>query len=79
MPFDEFVDRYSRASGLEVDRRRLDYYRILNATQVYASVSASAGRVVRLGKTHQDIVLVHVQAVGAIVMDELRELLERIA
>ncbi len=79
VPFDEFVDRYSHASGLEVDRRRLDYYRILNAAQVYASVSASAGRVVRLGKTHQDIVLVHVQAVGAMVMDELRELLERAA
>ena len=51
VPIEEFYDRYSKASGLEVDPGRLEFYRILNCFQIIASAAGTATRVARLGKS----------------------------
>lgn len=75
IPIEEFYAAYEEHSGLTVDQERLDYFRILNCYSMIVSALASAYRVTRLGKSHQDIVLTRVEGVVPIVTGELRELL----
>ncbi|MGO4836288.1 phosphotransferase family protein [Rhizobiaceae sp. 2RAB30] len=76
VPRDEFYDRYTEASGLTVDPVRLEYYRILNCFQIIASVTATATRVARLGKSHQDVMLTRVKGMESITGLELVRLLK---
>ncbi|BCH23421.1 hypothetical protein MesoLjLc_31330 [Mesorhizobium sp. L-8-10] len=76
VPHDEFYDRYTEASGLSVDPARLEYYRILNCFQIIASVTATATRVARLGKSHQDVMLTRVKGMESITGLELVRLLK---
>ncbi len=79
VPLDEFYDWYEEETGLAVDPARLDFYRILNCFQIIVSTRATAPRIVRLGKSHQDIVLSRVEGLTPIVAEEMRTLLlERI-
>lgn len=76
VPLDEFYARYEEASGLAVDRDALAFYRILNCYQIVVSTLATAYRVARLGKSHQDILLARVKGEVPIVVGELRQLLK---
>lgn len=76
VPAEEFYDRYSALSGLSVDRERLEYYRILNCFQIIASVAATATRVARLGKSHQDVLLTRVKGMEPVTAAELVRLLK---
>ena len=76
IPLDEFYDRYMAISGLSVDPARLEYYRILNCFQIIASVTATATRVARLGKSHQDIMLTRVKGMESITGLELLRLMK---
>ena len=78
VPLDTFYEEYERRSGLTVDPERLRWYRVLNAYQVIASTLGTAYRVVRLGKTHQDILLARVEGVWPTVAAELATLLEEV-
>lgn len=73
---DEFYERYTERSGLSVDRRRLEYYRVLNCFQIIASVAATATRVASLGKSHQDILLTRVKAMEPVTAAELARLMK---
>ncbi|WP_433503048.1 phosphotransferase family protein [Pseudonocardia halophobica] len=75
VPEDEFYDTYERLSGLRVDAERLVFHRVLNAYALVVSALASAQRVARLGRSHQDIVLARVEGVVPVVLGELRDLL----
>ena len=76
IPLEAFHDLYSAASGLSVDPARLDYYRILNCFQIIASVTATATRVSRLGKSHQDVLLTRVKGMEPVTAAELLRLLK---
>lgn len=76
-PIDEFLERYEEASGLPVDPARLRYYRIFNCYQIVVTALASSYRVVRLGKTHQDVLIAWIEAAAYGAMEELRHELER--
>lgn len=76
IPLDEFYDRYEQATGLTVDPRRLAFYQILNCYQIIVSVVASAYRVVRLGKSHQDVLLARVKGMAPMVAKDLAQLLK---
>lgn len=76
MPVDEFLDRYQQASGLTVDPARLRYYRIFNCYQIVVTALASTHRVVRLGKTHQDVLIAWIEAAAFGPMEELRREIE---
>lgn len=76
VPEEEFYERYTEASGLEVDPERLAFYRILNSFQIIASVTATGYRVARLGKSHQDPLLTRVKGLAPVVTGELAHLLK---
>src|SRR3989442_13355236 len=75
-PVDEFLERYEEVSGLRVDPVRLRYYRIFNCYQIVVTALASSYRVVRLGKTHQDVLIAWIEAAAFGAMEELRRELE---
>lgn len=76
MPNEAFFDAYEKQSGLPVDPKRLHYYTIFNAYQLVMSAIATAYRVVRLGKSHQDILVASVEPVGYSAAETLRRHLE---
>ncbi len=63
VPREQFFADYEAASGLAVDPIRIHYYTVFTAYQLVISNLASAYRVVRLGKSHQDILLAWIQGV----------------
>ena len=76
-PVSELLERYEAASGLRVDATKLRYYRLFNCYQIVVTALGSSYRVVRLGKTHQDILIAWVEAAAYGAMEELREEMER--
>lgn len=76
VPLDEFYDQYEEMTGLTVDPDRLDFFRIFNCFQIIVSIQATAYRVVRLGKSHQDIMLSRVEGMVPVMADEMRALLK---
>lgn len=77
IPEAEFWDAYEEASGLSVDAHRLHYYSVLNCYQRIVAVAGTARRLIRLGKTHQDILLANVQHLVPILSSELIALLRK--
>lgn len=78
MPLEAFFESYERQSGLSVDRKRLQYFTIFNCYQLMVSTIATGYRVVRLGKSHQDIVLAWAGAAGYSFAEPLRRALEEV-
>lgn len=75
IPLEEFYARYEDASGLAVDRDKLDFYRILNCYQIVVTTIATAYRVVRLGKSHQDVLLARIKGQAPAMLDDMWQLL----
>ena len=78
IPLDVFYQRYKEASGLTVDMKRLRWYQVLNCFQVITTTMATMARVAKLGKSHQDILLVRLKAIAPVGAHELAELLEEV-
>jgi len=78
IPMEAFYDRYQEASGLSVDFKRLQWYRVLNCFQVVTTTMATMYRVAKLGKSHQDILLARLKAIAPVGSHELAELLEEV-
>ncbi|MDN5939717.1 MAG: phosphotransferase family protein, partial [Salinisphaera sp.] len=57
LPVEQLIADYERASGLTVDPEKLAYYRVLNLYKLTVICVATAPRVMRGGKSHQDITL----------------------
>jgi aminoglycoside phosphotransferase (APT) family kinase protein len=76
MPLEEFYDRYQEASGLNIDRKRLHYYEVLNRYQQLQTVLGTAYRVVRLSKSHQNVVIARLQKAAYLLAEDLRQALE---
>ncbi len=75
---DEFEDRYQTLSGLTIDPARLRWYGVLNCYQALVSTLGSCYRVVRLGKNHQDALMVALKAEAAMASARLHEMLVEI-
>lgn len=69
---EELYDRYEAVSGLTVDPVRLRYYRIFNDFVSCVHMLATAGRVARGGKTHQDVVVAWLSMIGNVIAGKLR-------
>ncbi|MGE3599550.1 MAG: phosphotransferase family protein [Dehalococcoidia bacterium] len=76
MTEDRFFEAYEAASGIRVDMKTLKYYRAFSAWRAVASCVATGGRVTRNGKTHQDIVVTWLMALGYSLLEDLRSILE---
>lgn len=79
IPEKEFFARYEDASGLPVDRKKLDFYRVLSCYQIIVSTMATAYRVVRLGKSHQDILLARVRSQVPLAARMMQQILSKLA
>lgn len=78
LPAEELFERYEAASGLPVDRQRLRYYRVYNDFASCVHMLATACRVARHGKTHQDVVVAWIAMIGNVISGALRDTLEEI-
>lgn len=76
MPKDEFLDAYEKATGLPIDPVRLSYYTVLNTWKAAIIVMGTGYRVCKGGKTHQDVVVAWLSAIGYLVLENLRNALE---
>jgi aminoglycoside phosphotransferase (APT) family kinase protein len=76
VPIDDFFEAYEKASGLSVDPKRMRFFKIFNCYQLMLSTLGTGHRVVRLGKSHQDIVLAWAGAAGYTFAEPLRQALE---
>jgi aminoglycoside phosphotransferase (APT) family kinase protein len=74
----EFHERYQALSGLVIDPVRLQWYSVLNCYQALVSTLGSCYRVVRMGKNHQDALMVALKAEAAMASARLQEMLEEI-
>ncbi len=79
MTANEFLDDYERTCGLSLNRRVVDYYQVFGAYKLAVAIIGSGYRVARCGKTHQDVLLTYLMAIGYPMLDGLRNLLEEIA
>ncbi len=78
LPADELYRRYERASGLSVDPARLRYYRIFNDFVSCVHMCATAARVARGGKSHQDVVVAWLSMIGNVIAGKLRNTLAEV-
>lgn len=76
VPIDDFFRMYTQFSGLDIDPARLRFYRVLNCLQVMVSALGTAYRLVRLGKTHQDVLLAWVEGAGYAQAEDLRRAMQ---
>lgn len=78
MPIEEFHDRYQQSSGLKIDPVKLQFYEVLNRYQQVTTVLGTAYRVVRLSKSHQNIVVARLQTAAYLLAEELRSALQEV-
>ena len=78
MSIAEFYERYEQASGLVLDRTRLHFYEVLNRYQQLQTVLGTAYRVVRLSKSHQNIVIARLQKAAYLLAEDLRAALAEV-
>jgi aminoglycoside phosphotransferase (APT) family kinase protein len=71
-----FFEEYEQVSGLPIDRKAVNFYRVMNAYKCAVIVIGSGYRVVRGGKTHQDVLVAWLMGVGYTILEELRKYLE---
>ncbi len=74
---DDFFATYETLTGTTVDPKALYYYRIFTGYVQGIITLATAYRIARNGKTHQDIVQTLLLGLGPSLLDDLRSLLEK--
>jgi len=78
LPESEYFKAYEKASGLSINPKTVDYYRVLNAYKVGVIVNATGYRIADARKTHQDVLVAWLIGINAIAMTELRDMLEKV-
>ncbi|MEC7762110.1 MAG: phosphotransferase family protein [Pseudomonadota bacterium] len=76
VPLEQFYDDYQRLTGFEIDPKRLRYYRIFNSFSLVCSCLSTRYRVIRLGKSHQDVLLSLIEGAAYPIADEMLRYLE---
>ena len=75
----EFFEGYERASGLTVNQKSLKYYQVFIAYVQGVIALATAYRVARNGKSHQDVMQAWILGIGPSLNDNLCKMLEEVA
>jgi aminoglycoside phosphotransferase (APT) family kinase protein len=78
LPVEELHRRYEASSGLTIDPARLRYYRIFNDFTSCVHMLATAARVARGGKTHQDVLVAWLSMIGNVIAGKLRDSLAEV-
>jgi aminoglycoside phosphotransferase (APT) family kinase protein len=77
MPEAAFLDAYQKASGLSVDPRAVHWHKVYNGLSMAALTLATGYRIARNGKTHQDVLVTWLMGISAMLLAEMRGLIER--
>lgn len=77
IPEAEFLAAYEKASGLKVDAKTLHWYKVYNNYSIAILILATGYRAARNGKTHQDVLVTWLIGIGYMILDEIRELIEK--
>jgi aminoglycoside phosphotransferase (APT) family kinase protein len=77
MPEAEFFAAYEKASGRKVNPKTLHWYKVLNAFSIAVLTLGTGYRIARNGKTHQDILVTWLIGIGAVLMEDMRVLIEK--
>ncbi|MBS0370528.1 MAG: phosphotransferase family protein [Proteobacteria bacterium] len=77
MPEAQFLAAYEQASGLKVDAKTLHWYKVYNNYTIAILILATGYRAARNGKTHQDVLVTWLIGIGYMILDEIRELIEK--
>lgn len=75
MPREALFEAYEAATGLSVDPQRMQYYDVMNAWKAAIIVMATGYRVANGSKTHQDVVVTWLSAIGYLLLSSLKQLL----
>ncbi len=78
LPAEDLFERYEKASGLTIDPKRLAYFRVFNDFSTMVHMLATADRVARGSKTHQDVVVAWILMLGNVQAGKLRDTLEEV-
>lgn len=78
LPPEDLFERYEKASGLTIDPKRLAYFRVFNDFSTMVHMLATADRVARGSKTHQDVVVAWILMLGNVQAGKLRDTLEEV-
>jgi aminoglycoside phosphotransferase (APT) family kinase protein len=78
MPENQFLDLYRELSGMTVDPKKLDFYKIFNAYKNVLIVLATGRRVASGGKGHQDVLLAWLSGVGYTMLDDMWAMLNEL-
>jgi aminoglycoside phosphotransferase (APT) family kinase protein len=78
MPENQFLDLYRELSGMTVDAKRLDFYKIFNAYKNVLIILATGRRVASGGKGHQDVLLAWLSGVGYTMLEDMWSMLNEL-
>lgn len=78
LPFSEMVEAYEAESGLPVNLRTVEYYRVFYCYRAAVIILGTCVRAARGGKTHQDLTVAWLSAFAFRNLEEARAVLERI-
>jgi aminoglycoside phosphotransferase (APT) family kinase protein len=77
MPEAQFFDAYEEASGRSVNRKTLHWYKVYNAYSIATLTLGTGYRIARNGKTHQDVLVTWLIGISAMLMDDMRVLIDQ--
>jgi aminoglycoside phosphotransferase (APT) family kinase protein len=78
LPIDAMLEAYERESGLSVNRRTVEYYRVFFCYRAAVIILGTCIRAARAGKTHQDLTVAWLSAFAFRNLEEARAVVERI-
>lgn len=78
LPIDAMLEAYERESGLPVDRRTVEYYRVFFCYRAAVIILGTCIRAARAGKTHQDLTVAWLSGFAFRNLEEARAVVERI-
>lgn len=73
MPTEELLAAYEKATGLPVDPVRMKYYDVMNAWKAAIIVMGTGYRVANGSKSHQDVVVAWLSAIGYLLLGSLKQ------
>jgi len=72
-----FLDAYQRATGVDVNPRTLHWYKVYNGFSLAILLIGTGYRIARNGKTHHDVLVTWLIGIGYLILDEMRDYLEK--
>lgn len=75
---EDFIKQYEKESGLIMDPERLIYFDIFNSWRAAIIVMGAGYRISKSSKTHQDVVVCWLSAIGYHIMENLRKALLKV-